>query len=439
MSFRRLSRNAIASIAQVVGSAMLLLELYRFLVRQLGPGQIGVWSLVVACTAPARLGEMGIGTAVTKFVAGDLGASKPRRAAATIGMCSATVAAIIGAFSLLVWSVAPAVLTRLVSDDRLLSVAQALVPWALASLWFASIGQVRLGALDALQRSDLKAVTTVSANSLQLAAAYVLVPKHGLLALGEIQLVNAGLAAVGAMALVVGVLAVDTHAWFDWNRRRLVDAIRYGAGMQLSTLGQLLFDPVVKALLARVGPLSVVGYYEIAIRFVTQCRSVIAAAYQALIPYLAHRAGDRELAKQDIVRAYRLAHSLLVVIALPFFSVVAVGLPLVFDIWLGRNDATFIAIGLACLVGFCVNTLSVSAYVIYLAIGRIRWTIWTQFGIGVLNVALASIGARVFGVGGVVAGGMIAPALGGTKATSSCLAAISVPRRAVVPRGRLGT
>jgi len=164
MSFRRLSRNAIASIAQVVGSAILLLELYRFLVRQLGPGQIGVWSLVVACTAPARLGEMGIGTAVTKFVAGDLGASKPRRAAATIGMCSATVGAIIGAFSLLVWSVAPAMLTRLISDDRLLSVAQALVPWALASLWFGSIGQVLLGALDALQRSDLKAVATLGAN-----------------------------------------------------------------------------------------------------------------------------------------------------------------------------------------------------------------------------------------------------------------------------------
>jgi O-antigen/teichoic acid export membrane protein len=239
------------------------------------------------------------------------------------------------------------------------------------------------------------------------------------------------------MALVVGVLAVDRHAWFDWNRRRLIDAIRYGAGMQLSTLGQLLFDPVVKALLARVGALSVVGYYEIAIRFVTQCRSVIAAAYQALIPYLAHRAGDRELAKGDIVRAYRLAHSLLVAIALPFFSVVAVALPLVFDIWLGRHDATFIAIGLACLAGFCVNTLSISAYVIYLAIGRIRWTIWTQFGIGVLNVALASIGSRVFGVGGVVAGSMIALALGSTIATIAFHVEFSAPWRAFVPKGSL--
>ena len=61
MSLRRLSRNAFAAMAQVVVSAAVLFVFYRFLIRQLGPEEIGVWSLVVASTAVARLGEFGLG------------------------------------------------------------------------------------------------------------------------------------------------------------------------------------------------------------------------------------------------------------------------------------------------------------------------------------------------------------------------------------------
>jgi hypothetical protein len=48
----------------------------------------------------------------------------------------------------------------------------------------------------------------------------------------------------------------------------------------------------------------------------------------------------------------------------------------------------------------------------YLAIGRLRWIMWTQLAIGLLNVALGLAGGALAGPLGVAGGGMLALAIG---------------------------
>lgn len=437
MSLRRLSRNALASMVQVVGSTFLLIEFYRFLVRQLGPEQIGVWSLVVASTAAVRLGEMGIGSAVVRFVAGDLGARQTARAASTLAMCVVAVGVPIAILCLLLWPALDRGLALVIHDAGLLGIARSLLPLSLTALWLGSIAQVLLSALDAMQRTDLKAVVTLGAGAGQLAVAYAVVPTQGLHSLAFVQLVHSALSAAVAIALVAATLGIRISDWFRWDRRRLVAMFRYGGGVQLGSIGQLLFEPTVKALLSVFGGLSSTGYYELANRATTQYRSVIVAAYQLLIPYLAHRAGDRDLETKQIINAYRFAHGLLVALVLPYFGLLAAAMPLVLSLWLGRYEPAFVAIGLACVLGWGLNTLAVSAYTIYLAIGRLRWTLWAQLAVGVSSVVFASLGGWGWGSLGVVIGAMLALTAGSAVVTWAFHTEFSVSWREFLPAGSI--
>lgn len=433
MSLRRLSRNAFAAMAQVVVSAAVLFVFYRFLIRQLGPEEIGVWSLVVASTAVARLGEFGLGGGVTRFVAGDLGAGDGERAPGTIGMCVVAIGAIVGVGCLALQPMLHAGLGQMIADARLLEAARGLLPWTLAALWFGSVSQVFLSALDGCQRSELKATIIVAAAIGQLGAAYMIVPTQGLKGLGPVQLVQAGLTTVFAIGFLVATLRYPIGTWFAWDRARFVEVVRYGGGVQLGALGQLLFEPTVKAMLSVFGGLGLTGYYEMANRAVTQFRAIIVAAYQMLVPYLSHRAGNRELDPTQIAGVYSMAQTLLFMLAIPYFAFLAAMLPLILTLWLGRFDANFVRIGLLCVAGWALNTLNTPAYMFYLAIGRLRWTIWTQIMIGILNVTLAGTGGWLFGGFGVVVGAMIALAIGSMVVTLAFHTEFDVSWREFVP------
>ncbi len=412
MSLRQLSKNAFVSIIQVIVSAALLFELYRFLLRQLGSEQIGVWSLVIASTAIARLGESGIGGGVTKFVAGDLGNQDRARAASTISMSAVATAVIIGLICL---AVAPSLsvgLAKLIARPDLLASGQALLPWALATLWLGSVSQIFLNALDACQRSDLKAIAVIIGAIGQILVAYLIVPRYGLLGLGSVQLAQTAATMAVAIVYLIATLKPDPGAWLAYDRKRFIEILRYGGGFQFSAIGILLFDPTVKALLAVFGGLGLTGFYEMANRAVGQFRAIIVEGYHVLVPYLAHRAANQEMDSAQMVSTYRAAHGLLLAIAIPGYALLAAALPAIFTLWLGRYDADFVQIGVILTIGGLINTLVISHYFIFLAIGKLRWNIWSHIAIGVLNVLFAGLGGWLYGGIGVVVGAMAALALG---------------------------
>lgn len=435
MSLRRLSRNAFAAMLQVLASAVLLFLLYRFLLRQLGPAQLGVWSLVVASSAVARLGELGIGGGVTRFVARDLGAGEGERAVATIGTSALAIGALIGVFCLVLQPVLHAALGRLITDPLLLEAAQRLLPWALAALWLGSVAQVFLSALDACQRGDLRVAISVVATAAQLGLAYLVVPVRGLDALGPVQLAQAGLTAVLGLVTLAATLRYPLRKWFVPDRERFGAIIRYGGSLQVSSLVQLLFEPAVKVLLTHFGGLAFTGYYEAASRAVMQCRAVVVAAYQMLVPYLAHRLGGGALDSRQVTSAYRSARAILIVVSVPYFALIAAALPLLLTVWLGRVDNDFVTIGLICLAGWAINTMTVPAYMLFTATGRLRWVVLSHFLTGILNLVLGGTAGWLFGGIGVAAGAMVALAIGSAVVPVAFHREYEIPPGEFIPSG----
>jgi O-antigen/teichoic acid export membrane protein len=390
-----------------------------------------VWSLVLASGSLARLGDFGLGGGVTRFVAADLGANRGERAAKTVGMSAIAIGILVGLCCLVAQPGLRAGLGKLISDPALLASARSLVPWALSALWLGAVAQVFLGALDGCQRGAARAAINVISSTMQLVAAYVIVPAWGLDGLGLVQLVQAGSAAILGVACLGAALRYPIGKWLTPDRPRFLEIIRFGGGIQLNALAQILFDPTVKVLLASLGDLSLTGYYEAANRAAMQFRSIIVSAYQMLVPYVAYRVGAGGLSRDRVAFVYRSGHALMMVIAIPYFSVVACGLPFILSAWIGRADPKFVTIGLICLAGWAANTLLASAYLLYVALGRLRWTIGSHLAIGTLNLLFGFVGGWRFGGIGVVGGAMIALAMG------SAVAPLAFHREYRIPAGDL--
>lgn len=433
MSLRRLSRNAGAGVIQVLLSAIVMFELYRFLARELGAAQIGAWSVVLASASVTRLAELGMGGGIVRFVAGDLGEGSSARAASTAGMTACIVALIVGLACLGAAIALPGLLWHVVSDASLVPFSLWFVPWALLGLWCGSLANVFLSVLDACQRSTLRAAVLVGASVLQLGMVYLFVPEAGVMALGPIYLAQSTTTLLAALVLAHLVLGQPLSRWlsFDWPRAR--ELARYGGSLQLATLGQVLFDPVTKVFMARFGGMAATGYFEMASRAVMQLRAVIVSAYQALVPYVASRAGNVGLTPTESRSIYLPAYRLLFIAGTPYFSVLGTALPLLLTLWLGGYNALFLSIGFICLAGWYANTLSVPAYMLCLAVGQVRWVMWSHLVMGILNVILSWVGGAMFGAIGVAAGAMIALALGSALVQVAVHSEYHISQAEVVP------
>jgi len=350
-------------------------------------------------------------------------------------MCAATVATFVAASLLVVGPVAYFILQRAVTDPTLLSQTLALLPWALALVWLTSAGQVFLATLDACQRSHVRVGISLLAAGTQLAAAYHLVPRLGLQGLPLALIAQAAVSLLlGALAAIV-ILGGQARFWFRPDLQRLREVLSYGGAVQVIAIAQLTFDPVVKLLLSTMSGLSLTGLYEVANKAVIQFRGLIVSAFQMLVPFLAHRIGGGEVSQLALADIYRAVQGVLVLLAVPYYALVAGVLPTLLTLWIGHYDPAFVAIGLICLAGWFANTLAVASYMIYMATGQLRWVVRGHLLIGAASTLLGFLLGAAFGGMGVVTGSMLGLAIGSAIIPVKFHSEYSLPARDFIPGG----
>ena len=197
---------------------------------------------------------------------------------------------------------------------------------------------------------------------------------------------------------------------YRWDRGVFREIIGYSMNFQVITILALLCDPLTKGLLGRFGSASMVGYYEMASRLVQQMRSIIVSANQVLVPAFAHL---KELEPAKIRALYLKSYQLLFFISVQVFSALIIGAPLISELWIGRNEATFVASMIILSTGWFFNTLCVPAYYAGLGTGELRWNVVSHAAMALLNVGLGLVLGQWGGGLGVIAGWAFALAMGG--------------------------
>jgi O-antigen/teichoic acid export membrane protein len=430
MSRRNLAKNALSGILQVLATGAVTFELYRFLNRHLTVTQIGIWSVVLASATTGRLIDLGLGGGVVKFVAKYMGENSRAQAGTTIQMALAGMVVLFSVASLLLFPLLNAGLALLIKDLSSLEQARALLPYALATLILGALSGVTLSALDGCQRMDLRAILGITGSLVQLVSAYCLVPKLALLGLAVGQVIQSLVVFASGILLLLKLVGPNLYDLRGWRKSKFMELVRYGTGFQAAAVGQILFEPAVKAILTRYSGLEFTGYYEMANRMILQLRSVLVSAYQSLVPYVASAFKSEEELRSIYISSYRLLF-FLSALSFGFFGLL---LPFALQIWLGRFAPRFIEIGELCLIGWALNTVSAPAYFIFLGTGKLKWPVLSHTVIGAFSAALGILFGSLLGGFGVLGAVMIVLICGSQIVSCAFHVQHKIPWRWLIPR-----
>ena len=396
-----------SAATQTLVQTVALFFVYRHLIQHLGVERLGVWGIVLATTSVARVSELGLSGSVTKFVSTYGARGDVRAAREAIQTAAISIGAILGVVLPLLYTGLVPALTHLLPPAAGQD-AIAVLPYALASLWFTAVAGVWLGALDGRLRSDLRAALVIAATLVFMVLALVVVRAYGLVGLAVAQVVQGLILAVGGWVMVRRVMTpmpiVPTH----WNRARFREMLGYGINIQIMAVVMLIFEPMTKILFARYDGLAASGYFELAQQPVMKARALIVESNRVIVPVIAGMEGTRSDARQFYSRNVRYLFCLLT----PMFAGLAASMPAISELWIGHYERQFVTIAISLTLAWYINSLAAPSYFAYLGEGKLRWVTGAHVALGVANAALGLTLGPLLGWQGVTLAFVASLALG---------------------------
>ncbi|MGD0543308.1 MAG: oligosaccharide flippase family protein [Candidatus Acidiferrales bacterium] len=408
MKNRQVLLNATTTFAQVIGSAVALFFLYRFLIRTIGIEQLGIWSLVLATTSVVTLANQGFSASIVKFVAKYAAWTRAEDVSVLIQTAVISMGLALGLFALALYPVAKWIL-KIIIPAGLIGEALAILPYAFVTLWLNVVGGIFLAGLAGYELITQKNYVLFGSAVIYWGFCIGFVPRYGLLGLAYAQLAQAVLAFVTVWSLLRRINPRIPVLPYRWDRAFFREMFKYGATFQCITVTQALREPVTKTLLAKFGGLASTGFYDMASRWIFTLREILAQSNLVLVPTISNLC---ERSPSSIATVYRESYRLMFFLAIPTFSfLIAIG-PVVSQIWFGRFEPVFVGFVALLGVGWLVNVLSSPAYTIDLGTGNLRWVVIGCSTTGILNLGLGFLAGKYFGGTAVVVTSVFSLAIG---------------------------
>ncbi|TKB92109.1 MAG: hypothetical protein E8D40_07880 [Nitrospira sp.] len=406
---RRMVTNAASSVVQIVVSGVTLIILYRYLLDTIGVAHLGVWSLVLATSSMIQVANFGLTGSIVKHIAECDAKGDTQSLVVAVETAAITVASVSLLFIVCAYPVATYYLAFAV-DDQLYQEARAILPLALGAfvvMMVTSIYQSGLyGCQLIVQRNGLLIAESISHAML----CVFLAPRYGLLGLAYARVAQNLMTLAASAAFLKRTVSALSFIPYRWDKKQFEQMIGYATHFQLISVLALLSDPITKACLSRWGGVSMVGYYEMANKFVQLFRSLIVNANQVLVPEFAKL---KELRPQKVAELYLQSTRLVTYLAIPGFGLLGICAPLVSELWVGRYEPALVWSIILLSLGWLANTLAVPAYFACLGVGEMRINVISHAIMALLNGLLAFSFGRIFGGFGVVAAWAISLAIGG--------------------------
>ena len=416
-----LRRNVIVSVLAFAVNLVLTFLVYRLVISVGGLGSLGLWSTLMSWIFLVRLGDLGMGTAVVRFVSGCEASHETSRIRAYIdtslllNLGLFVVLAVIGYFLFL------ANLDWIIPNDPAHPEARGLaadvLPVMFTAFVLSNISGLMLGGLTGLHKGYKPAIVTTFGMMVQLCIVVPLVPRIGLAGLAWGQFGQHAVMILVGWALVLRDLkaAAGGHGGIwprHFSRPALQEMLGYSLKTQLSNIINGLFEPVSKILVGQIGGLTLLGQYELAYKFVSLPRNALAAGAQATTPAMTRLLGTDRKAARDLYG--KTQKNLLSKGSFVLLAAVCVA-PFASIFWLGQLDRDFWIYTAILAAGFWVNLMSAPAYLLGLQTGQIFGNIVANTGALATMILGSVLGGMFIGttaqVAGVAVGLMVGAAL----------------------------
>jgi O-antigen/teichoic acid export membrane protein len=401
---KRLLNNAAVAAMQTIISAFLLFFLYRFLLKQLGAEQLGIWAIVLASTSIGRLTDMGLAGAVTKFVANSHAAGDLEKASNFVQTAALTIAGALACLAIISFPILQ-ILLEWVLPKTAIAVAVEILPFAISSLFFGMVSGIFQSGIDACHRMDIRNGLLISCNIFYIVVTVLLVPVYGLKGVAVAQTLQSVLLLLSSWFVLRRLIPTLPIVPFRWSKPIFREMVGYATNFQIGMLAGMFFDPVTKFFLAKYGDLSQTAYYEMANQLLQKARSIVISAQQALVPEIA---GSKSNDQQSLTSLYKKTYGLSFLIVLPYYTLIAFCLPVISLFWIGRIEPLFVVYGTFLSIGLFASNLSAVSYFYNIGTGDLIWNTVNHIATAVINVTLALVLGKYFGGLAVVVTAMIA-------------------------------
>ena len=425
----RLFTNAFASMANVVISALLVFALYRLLLVRLGAETLGVWSLLIASVSAARLSEMGMAGAATRFVAAARARGDEAQAAMIVQTATITllIFGLLGAW--LAHLLLPSLLARVLHGSQLMAATQAL-PWALGAFALGLAASAVQSSLDGCQRLDLRVWIALAAQGVLLLVATALSRPYGLTGVAVAQGAQALVTLSGGWLVLRGQLRGLPVVPARWDLATFRHMLGYSALLQLNNLLLLLLDPLVKFLLTHFGGLSATAYFEMANQMVQRLRQLPIAAAQVLVPAMTQAGIEgMDRLKQLYGRGYRAIFAA----AVPIFCFAAMLVPAISRLWIGHEEPLFERMAWICIAGWTLSTIGTPAYYGNVGIGTLASNSIGHALTSLCASLVGWLGGMQVGAVGVCAGYSLGVVAGGLYVHLVFMRRLGLPWQSLIP------
>lgn len=400
-----LRRNGLFSAAEVVVNGICLFFIYRNVVEVLGVSMLGVWSLVLATSAFGRAADLGISGSISRYVARSLGEKRPDRALIYMRTGVLFIAVTMGVVALILyWPLWGWLSLALKGSD--LDAARSVLPWAILSFWLLIVKTAIDSCLVGVLRADLRSIAGITGVIIQLVLSYLLVGPYGLFGLAWAQLVQFAFALTLEflfLLTIARVRAATSVSWFSFGSMK--EMLGFGVKLQLGSVANLVFEPVVKASIAATAGTHVLGIFEIAYRMAYQVRNVATMALQPTIAAFASLTAGQAEESRDLFKKVGRTAGLATAVLM---SGVAAGSPLISWLYLGHVDPLLVFTSGVMGIMWGATIIAAPAYYYGIASGRVMPYVISEF----TAVILSTVAVLLSGMGGVVALTVASAAIG---------------------------
>ena len=401
-SSHKFARNTFFNVAGFVVTFPILILLTPYMLKVLGKANFGIWAIVGVVTSYAHLSDMGMTTAIVKFVAEHWANKEVERISLTVSTAFLSLAVVGGvvvvgillARDFIVGSVLK--VPPEMRAEALFVISGVLIIFYV-NLLFSVYNSVLLG----LQRMDVTNVIMVVSRVLQaLGMWFFLGYGYGLKGLiwnsAIFSALTIGLNVFWVKRLIGGVrVNLSLFSLGEFLR-----VVKYSSNIFVSTLMGLCQDPLNKIILASFTSLPFVSFYEVGNRVKDMVRQLFQVGLIPLLPSSSelHSANN----KQELERMYISISRVLYLVAIPvFFLIIVLAEPIV-QVWLG-NDYTLAARAIQCLLlGNLFSLVVTPQYIILQGIGMPQLSTLVSAVNGFANVVIALIFVQIMGYYGVL-------------------------------------
>jgi O-antigen/teichoic acid export membrane protein len=387
----KFAKNSIYNVMGFVITFPILILLTPYMIKVLGKAHYGIWAIAGVITSFAQLSDMGMTTAIVKFVAEHWAKKEVDRISEIVSTAFFSFAVVGGAVSIGI------VLTRHFIVINLLRVppdmqseASFVVSGVVIIFCFNLIFSVYNSVLIGLQRMDVtNAIMVVSKVLRALGMWAFLVAGLNLRGLIWNSAICSSLTILANVVTVTNVIPAFSLRLrqFSWTTFRTIAS--YSMNILVArtiALGQL---PINEIILSRYAGLTFVAFYDIGERISRLIRQVFQLAISPLLPASSELYGMNR--KDEIVKMYLSLSRLLYWTSIPV-SVLMISLaePIVF-IWLGDGYIMAARAIQFMTCGFLFSLLVTPQYIILQGIGKPKVNTLNHFIAATINILLGIV------------------------------------------------